>query len=184
MKPSRSLLAPLALAALLGGCHQTQTTQPGKPAAPAAPTPQQVKAVRQAQASDRQLLGQIPPPAKSRYMAIHTKAGWENPFLTVSGKTVSLRIMYPEAPRSNLIPGTLLQPANARKRVLQLRLADLPEALASLPEDSWPYGRVIALEEDPNEVPSDRIQIRRNVESTIQTLNDLGVIVYEWPGLK
>jgi hypothetical protein len=80
-----------------------------------------------------------------------------------------------------MLPGNLLQPANARKRVLDLRFSDLPEALASVPQESWPYGRVVALEEDPNEVRGDRIQIRRNVESTIEMLNNLGVVVYEWP---
>lgn len=165
---------------IVAGCQRGQTSS----TAQAAPTPQQVKAARQEQTSDRELLEQIPPPAKSRYMAIRAKASWENPYLIVSAKTVSLRIMYPTPPQSNLVPGTLLQPANARKRVLELRLADLPEALASLPQNSWPYGRVIALEEDPNELRAERVQVRRNMEAAIQTLNDLGVIVYEWPGLR
>jgi hypothetical protein len=76
----------------------------------------------------------------------------------------------------------MMHPAGARKRELELRLSDLPEALAALPEDSWPYGRVIALEEEPMAPRPDRIQVRRNVETTIQLLNDLGVVVYEWPG--
>jgi hypothetical protein len=168
----------LALIALAGGCsHGNQNNTP-------APTPQQTQATRKEEASDSALLSQIPPPAKSRYMAIHTRESWENPFLVVSAKSVTLRIMYPAPPQSNALPGTMMQPENARKRVLELRLADLPEALASLPEDSWPYGRVIALEEDPNENRTDRIQVRRNVEATMQMLNDLGVVVYEWPGLK
>lgn len=180
MTRSRLLPATLALAAFAAGC---QHSQPGTQAAK--PSPQQVKAARQAQASDRELLEQIPPPAKSRYMAIRAKGSWENPYLVVSAKTVSLRIMYPTPPQSSMMPATpLLQPANARKRVLNLRLADLPEALASVPEDAWPYGRVVALEEDPNEVRADRIQIRRNVEAAIQTLSDLGVVVYEWPSLR
>jgi len=175
----RSLLPSLVLALIalaVGGCSR------GNQNAAPKPSPQQVQAERKEEASDSELLAQIPPPAKSRYMAIHTRDAWENPFLIVSQKTVSLRIMYPEPPHSNALPGTLLQPANARKRVLELRLADLPEALASLPPDSWPYGRVIAVEEDPNENRADRIQVRRNVEATMQTLNDLGVVVYEWPG--
>jgi hypothetical protein len=162
------------LAALTSGCHSPATSSPTQ-------TLQQVQAARKAQASDRELLDQIPPPAKSRYMAIHTRNGWQNPFLVVSKKTVSLRIMYPPPPQSNMLPSNMLQPSAARKRVLDLRLKDLPEALASVPEESWPYGRVVALEEDPNEVRGDRIQIRRNVEATIEMLNDLGVVVYEWP---
>jgi hypothetical protein len=182
MKRPPLLSALFALAALVGGC--SRSTQANS-SAPAKPTPQQATAARQEQASDRELLDQIPPPAKSRYMAIRAKASWDNPYLVVSAKTISLRIKYPPPPQSNVLPGTpLLQPENARKRVLEVRLADLPEALASLPEDSWPYGRVVALEEDPNEVRTNRVPIRRNVEATIETLNNLGVIVYEWPGLK
>ena len=183
MKKLPLLSALLALAALVFGCSHSNQANTGTPAP--APTPQQVNAARQEQASDRELLGQILPPAKSRYMAVRTRASWDNPYLVVSAKTISLRIKYPAPPQSNVIPGTpLLQPENARKRVLEVRLADLPEALASLPQDSWPYGRVVAIEEDPNEVRSNRVQIRRNLEATIETLNDLGVIVYEWPGLK
>jgi hypothetical protein len=115
-------------------------------------------------------------------MTIHTRESWGNPFLIVGKKTVNLRVMYPEAPQSSIAPSGLLHPANARKRDLDLRLSDLPEALAAVPQDSWPYGRVIAVQEDPAEVRADRVQVRRNVEATIQMLNDLGVVVYEWPG--
>ena len=170
------LTAILVLAALgtAAGCHNIP--KPG-----AAPTPQQVQAARKEEASDSVMLAQIPPPAKSRYMKIRTRNGWQNPFLIVGSKTVSLRIMYPPPPQSNLLPGHLLQPDAARKRVLDLRMSDLPEALASVPEESWPYGRVVAMEEDPHENPKDRVQIRRNVEATIEMLNNLGVVVYEWP---
>jgi hypothetical protein len=181
MKRLPQVCALCTLAALVAGCGKNHANSS---VATPYPSPQQAQAAQQTRASDRELIEQILPPAKSRYMAIHTRESWENPFVVVSAKTVSLRIMYPTPPQSSALPGTLLQPANARKRVLQLRLADLPEALASLPADSWPYGRVVAVEEDPNEVRADRIPIRRNVEATINALNDLGVVVYEWPGLR
>lgn len=173
------ICAVCALAALVAGCGRS-THANNNPA----PTPQQVQAARQEQASDRELLEQIPPPGKSQYMGIHTRDGWENPFLVVSAKTVSLRVMNPAPPQSNMLPGTLLQPVSARKHVLDLRPSDLPEALASLPPSAWPYGRVIAVEEDPSEVRANRVPIRRNLEATIQALNDLGVVVYEWPGIR
>lgn len=167
------LPATIALAALFGGCsrHNNSTT-----------SPQQTKAAQREQASNRVLLEQIPPPAKSRYMAIHTKSSWDNPFLVVAANTVSLRVMNPAPPRSGLIPGgDMMQPVSARKNILELRLSDLPEALASVPEADWPYGRVIAVEEDPSEVRANRVQVRRNIEATMQVLNDLGVVAYEWP---
>lgn len=173
------LCAIVALAVLSAGCgRHNSASQPPKP------SPQQVKAAQQAQASDRVLLDQIPPPAKSRYLAIRTKDNWDNPFLVVSQKTVSLRVMNPAPPHNAVLPGNLMQPLSARKIELELRLSDLPDALASIPEDRWPYGRVVAVEEDPAEVRADRIQVRRNVEATIKMLNDLGVVVDEWTPLR
>jgi hypothetical protein len=56
----------------------------------------------------------------------------------------------------------------------------LPAALNAIPENSWPYGRVVAVEEAHDAPASARPAIRRNVEATIKTLSDLGVVVYEW----
>lgn len=175
MSRFRPLSAAVALAALyaVAGCHGH--------ASGTVPTPQQVQAQRSEEASDRVLLDQIPPPAKSRYMAVHSRNDWQNPLIIVGKSTVTLRVMYPPPPQSSVLPGHLLQPTAARKRELELRLSDLPEALASVPQDSWPYGRVVAVEEDPTEGPTDRVQIRRNIEATINTLNNLGVVDYEWP---
>jgi hypothetical protein len=179
MKRLRLLTLTLCLAAGLDAC--SSGNQSGTPAEPK-PTPQQAKAAIAERVTERQQLEQIPPPAKNRYMAVHTRENWGNPFLIVGKKTVTLRVMNPEAPQSDVVPGNLLHPPNARKRELELRLSDLPEALASIPENAWPYGRVVAVEEDAMQARADRVQVRRNIETTIQVLNDLGVVVYEWPG--
>ena len=78
--------------------------------------------------------------------------------------------------------GGLLRPAKARKQEIDVRPGDLPQALASLSPDVWPYGRVVAIEESPTAPRTERVAIRRNVEATIQILNDLGVVVDEWTG--
>jgi hypothetical protein len=65
---------------------------------------------------------------------------------------------------------------------MEVRLSDLPDALGALPQEEWPYGRVVAVEEDPAETRSNRLQVRRNVEATMQILNNLGIVIYEWPG--
>ena len=62
-----------------------------------------------------------------------------------------------------------------------MRPADLAEALIALPPGAWRYGRVIAVAESPLATRKDRPKVRRNVEATIQRLNDLGIIVEEWP---
>jgi len=77
--------------------------------------------------------------------------------------------------------GTMLRPAAARRQELQLRPADLVPALLALPRAAWPYGRVIAIAESPAASRKDRPKVRRNVEAAIQQLNDLGIVVEEWP---
>jgi hypothetical protein len=78
--------------------------------------------------------------------------------------------------------GTILRPAAARRQEIQLNLADLPAAVVALPSGAWRYGRVIAVAEAPGAAAKDRPKIRRNVEAAIQQLNDLGIVVEEWPG--
>jgi hypothetical protein len=173
MNRSFLLLTVLVLAALAGGCSRNSNPTS---------SPQKVKAAQREEASYRLLLEQVPPPSKTRYMAIHTKASWDNPFLVVSSKTVSLRVMNPAPPSSSMLPsGSMMQPESARKNLLELRLSNLAEALASVPREDWPYGRVVAVEEDPAEVSADRVQVRRNIEATMQILNNLGIVAYEWP---
>ena len=183
------LLAPLLTCCLLvtAGCNASSSnlspSAQSNQAAPAAPPkPGQMQRMNTA----REQLDQIPPPSKSRYLAIHTIENWGNPFLIVGKKNVTLRIYYPDPVASGALPGgvlpnTMLRPSGARKRELDLRLSDLPDALAALPSESWGYGRVIAVEEDPSTLRPDRPQMRRNIEVAIQMLNDLGVVVDEWP---
>jgi len=59
-------------------------------------------------------------------------------------------------------------------------VGELAAALNAIPESSWPYGRVIAVEE-AHEIPVKAMpQVRRNMESVVKTLNDLGIVVYDW----
>jgi hypothetical protein len=172
--------ALLALTALTACSHSSQSAAPASGPATSRPA-QAAAAAAKAIDEDRQELDQIPPPSKSRYMSIHTVQSWNNPFLIVGKNTVTLRVMYPEPGGTDITPNNLLRPSGARKRELELRLADLPEGLAALPENLWPYGRVIAVEEDQAAAKPDRPQVRRNVEATMQMLSDLGVVTYEWP---
>jgi hypothetical protein len=128
----------------------------------------------------RQQLELIPPPSKTRYMAVRSLTSWENPYLTVQGGMVTLHVLIADANTSPLGQGGLLRPVGARRRNLDVRAADLPTALNAIPESAWPYGRVVAVEE-AHEIPvSARAEVRRNVESVLKTLGDLGVVVYEW----
>ncbi len=147
-----------------------------------------VKAEKQAQAAaterdqERAALAQIPVPTKSLYIDVHEPAQWENPFLAVGPDTITLRILMADANPSPVGEGTFLRPAAARRQELQLRPSDLDKAVSAIPASAWPYGRVIAIAESPEAPRKDRILVRRNVEAAIQQLNDLGVVVEEWPG--
>jgi len=172
------LILSFCLLAAINGCSKTT--------APIANQTNDIadntKAAQQAADKARQEIDQIPPPAKSRYLAVHTQENWTNPFLIVGRETVHLRIILPDANPSAYGTGTMLRPTEARKQELDVRLADLPNALSAIPEGAWPYGRVVAVEETPITAKADRPQVRRNVEATIQLLNDLGVVVDEWTG--
>lgn len=146
-----------------------------------------VKAEQKAQATatvldnQRAQLAAIPLPTKSMYVDVHEPAAWENPFISVGAEMVTLRITLADANPSSVGEGTMLRPAAARRQELQLHPADLAEAVAAIPPSAWHYGRVIAVAEGSS-TAKDRPKVRRNVEAAIQQLNDLGVVVEEWPG--
>lgn len=146
-----------------------------------------VKAEQKAQAtateldSQRAQLALIPLPTKSMYVDIHEPSAWVNPFISVGPEMFSLRVTQADANPSTVGEGTMLRPAAARRQELQLRPADLAKAVAAIPPSAWRYGRVIAIAESAA-APKDRPKVRRNVETAIQQLNDLGIVVQEWPG--
>ncbi len=163
----------LLLSTALTGCFHT-----------AAPTAAESRAIAEQQRQEREQARQqmelIPPPSKTRYMAVKSLNLWENPYLTVQGGMVTLHVVVADANKSDLGLGGMLRPIGARRRDLNVRVSDLPTALNAIPEGSWPYGRVVAVEEAHETPVSARPQVRRNMETVIKTLSDLGVVVYEW----
>jgi len=144
-------------------------------------------AQRQAQAAateiDRQraALAQIPLPTKSLYVDVRQPNAWANPFLSVNADTIDLRILLADANPSPATQGTFLRPESARRQEIEIRPDKLADALVALPQGAWQYGRVVAIAESPLARPKDRPQVRRNVEVAIRKLNDLGIVVEEWP---
>jgi hypothetical protein len=128
----------------------------------------------------RQELEQIPPPSKTRYLAVKSLTSWENPYLTIQGQMVTVHVTVADANSSNLGIGGLLRPVGARRQDLNVRTDDLAAALNAVPANAWPYGRVVAIEEAHDAPVSARPELRRNMEAAMRTLNDIGVVVYEW----
>jgi hypothetical protein len=170
----------LLLAVAMVACHKEEQAVEG-----VAQTA--VKAEHQAQATaterDRQRaqLELIPLPTKSLYVDVHEPGAWVNPFLSVGADAFTLRITLADANPSTMGRGTVLRPEGARRQELQLRPGDLADAVVAIPPGAWRYGRVIAVAESPLASRKDRPKIRRNVEAAIQQLNDLGIVVEEWP---
>ena len=161
----------------LSGCSR-QAVVPGQDSGVA---PNQDQAQQRARVElIRQQIDLIPPPSKSRYLAIHSLTAWENPYVTVQGSMLTLHVTLADANTSELGVGGVLRPVGARRQDLNIRTADLPTALNSVPQTAWPYGRVVAIEEAHDVPLNARPEVRRNMETAMNLLNDLGVVVYEW----
>ena len=174
----------LLLAVALIACHKEEQEVVGV-AQNAVNAEQKAQAAAQAAATKREqqraAMARIPLPTKSLYVDVHEAGAWANPFLSVNTDTLSLRVTMADPNPSSLGEGTMLRPEAARRQEIQLRPGDLADALVALPPGAWRYGRVIAVAESPLASRKDRPKVRRNVEAVIQQLNDLGLVVEEWP---
>ena len=183
---SATLSAPVALllAMSVAACHKEEQAVVGV-AQHAVNAEQQAQAAAQAAASkrdsERAEMARIPLPTKSLYVDVHEPGAWANPFLSVSADFLTLRVTMVDANPSAVGQGTMLRPEAARRQEVQLRPGDLAAALIALPAGAWRYGRVVAVAESPLASRKDRPKVRRNVEAAIQRLNDLGIVVEEWP---
>jgi len=172
--------AMLLLAAFITGCKNEEQAV-SKVAASAATAEKRAQAASAEEDQQRAQLARIALPTKSRYVDVHEPGAWANPFLSFDPQMINVRITVGDANPSTLGQGGLLRPAAARRQELQIHQKDLVDALIALPESAWPYGRVVAIEESPLADRKARPAIRRQIEAAIKQLNDLGVVVEEWP---
>src|ERR1700760_3362421 len=171
MVNARPALLTLILLGLLSGCHGTSSTSV---------TPAVTAQQRSQVESEREQLELIPPPSKTRYLAVRTLDTWENPYLTVQANMVTLHVMQADANPSAYGVGGMMRPVGARRIDLNVSLDKLGDALVAIPHSAWPYGRVAAVEEAHKIPVSARAQVGRSTETAMKTLNDLGIVVYEW----
>ena len=170
----------LLLAVTLTACHKEEQAVVGV-AQHAVKAQQQAQVAASQRDIQRAAIAQIPLPTKSLYINIHNPSEWANPFLSVDATYIDLRVSMADANPSTVGQGTMLRPEGARRQELQVRPAELADALLALPPGAWRYGRVVAFAESPEADRKKRPLIRRNVEAAIQKLNDLGIVVEEWP---
>ncbi len=170
----------LLLCLVLVACHKEEQAVEGV-AQGAVKAEQKAQATASELDSERAQLALIPLPTKSMYVDVHEPSGWANPFISVGADMLTLRITFADANPSTVGEGTMLRPAAARRQETQLRPADLAKGVTAIPASAWRYGRVIAVAEAAAPA-KERPKVRRNEEAAIQQLNDLGIVVEEWPG--
>jgi hypothetical protein len=176
------VFAELALLCALSlvGCKKEEQAVEGV-AHSAQQAEQKAQAANTERDEQRAALSKIPLPTKSLYINVHDPAEWKNPFISADAEFLDLRVVMADAIPGAVGEGTMLRPDAARRQEIQVRPADLAKALIALPAGAWHYGRVVAIAESPIHDRKKQAAVRRNVEEAIQRLNDLGVVVEEWP---
>ena len=105
----------------------------------------------------------IKPAATERYKAIRSATKWENPYLMVGPDSIVVR--------AKGLAGLKIVPADA-----------LEQTLLELPVTSWPYGKVVAVQENGDRADkSDDKPIADNIAAARATLKKLGVTFDRWP---
>lgn len=176
------LFAELALFSALSmtGCKKEEQAVVGV-AHSAQQAEQKAQAANTERDQERAELSKIPLPTKSLYINVHDPAEWQNPFISADAEYLDLRVVMADTNPSHVGEGTMLRPEAARRQEIQVRPEDLANALIALPAGAWHYGRVVAIAESPLRDRKKQAAVRRNVEEGIRRLNDLGVVVEEWP---
>jgi hypothetical protein len=170
----------LLLAVAVVACHKEEQAVVGV-AHTAEKAQQQAQAKATERDRERAALAKIPLPTKSLYINVREPSEWANPFISADTEYLTLRVSMADPNPSSFGEGGMLRPEAARRQELQIHPADLAEALIALPPAAWRYGRVVAIAESPLADRKKRAIVRRNVEAAIQKLNDLEVVVDEWP---
>ncbi len=169
--PNRCLL-PALLGGLLVipcGCRASRALQS-----------QQTQTQTQTQLElEREEIEQIPAPTKSTFMTVHSFDSWQNPVLTIEPSMLELHVLLSDANPTSIGVGGMFRPINARRQEAAISVSTLGQAMSAIPHSCWPYGRVVAVEE-AHEIPAaDEPAVRRNMETAISKLNDLGFVVYD-----
>ena len=122
----------LLLVVCVAACHKEEQAVEGV-ARTAENAEHKAQAAATIRDQQRAQLASIPLPTKSLYIDIHEPGAWANPFLSVEADTLDLRINLADANPSPVGEGTMLRPAAARRQEIQLRPAELAEAVVALP---------------------------------------------------
>jgi len=119
---------------------------------------------RVADARTSTLKNRIPPADPNKYRSVVDARDWQNPYLMVQAKGIDAR------------------PTSATTDALTMAPADMVAYLEKLPSVAWPYGLVVAVQENGIRAPGDDASIKRkNREELVRLLEEAGVKVELWP---
>ena len=110
------------------------------------------------QASPMVKIESLPPADPQKVSGVHKMKDWRNPYLIVRTDGVAL-----------------LDVSNNEQKLLTTD--QLLSALGDLPRSAWPYGRVVAVAENPVTSEADRAQLRKNRGLVAGTLQSLQVLI-------
>ena len=109
------------------------------------------------------LKNRIPPPDPNKYRSVRDARDWQNPYLMVRANGIDAR------------------PISAATETPTMSPADVVAYLEKLPSMAWPYGLVVAVQENGVRAPVDDARIKRNREELVRLLEEAGVRVSLWP---
>ena len=109
-------------------------------------------------AAKQELNARIGPPVPKMYENIQDGQDWLNPYLSVCSEGVELSVK------------------SIRREPQTLKIQELREILRALPVGSWPYGRIIAIQEC-----SIGFTPRQLMSDVQDVLRSLGLAVSHWP---
>ena len=105
----------------------------------------------------------IPRPDPNTYRSVRDAREWQNPYLMVG------RV------------GIYARPISAAMEAPTMQPADVLAYLEKLPSIAWPYGLVVAVQENGLRAPGDDAPIKRNREELVRLLQEAGIKVELWP---
>jgi hypothetical protein len=109
------------------------------------------------------LKNRIPPPDPAKYRSVMSWRDWQNPYLIVQANGIDVR------------------PINAATEAPTMSPEEVVAYLEKLLSIAWPYGLVVAVQENGLLVPGDDARIKRNREELVRLLEKAGVKVDLWP---
>ena len=105
----------------------------------------------------------VPPPDPTKYASVRDASDWQNPYLMVEANGIQVR-------------------QNSGAREAPTMSPDHVVAyLEKLPPVAWPYGLIVAVQENGLRNSGDDVPIKRNREELVRLLEKAGIKADLWP---